>query len=144
MNRQRLIRAAGLMLILAPTVAMTDDAPALKEIMQELRNNLIEISDGILTDNFEQVAQGAASIAEHPKIAPAEVALVASALGPEMPAFKRLDNVVHDLSLEISAAAEALDRDAVISGYQRMIEGCADCHSSYKERVAAALNPRPE
>jgi len=140
----RLIRAAMLMLILAPTVAMTGDEPALKEIMQELRNNLIEISDGILTANFEQVAKGAASIAKHPKIAPAQVALVASELGPEMPAFKRLDNVVHDLSLEISAAAEALDRDAVIFGYQRMIEGCADCHSSYKERVAAALNPRPE
>ena len=144
MNRQSLLRAAALVLILAPTVAMSDDAPALKEIMQELRNKLIEISDGILTDNFEQVAKGAASIAEHPKIAPAEVALVASALGPEMSAFKRLDNVVHDLSLEISAAAEALDRDAVISGYQRMIAGCADCHSSYKERVAAALSSQPE
>ena len=144
MNRQRLIRAAGLVLILASTVAMTDDARPLKEIMQELRNNLIEISDGILTDNFEQVAQGAASIAEHPQIAPAQVALVAAALGPEMPAFKHLDNVVHDLSLEISAAAEALDRDAVISGYQRVIKGCADCHSSYKERVAAALYPQPE
>lgn len=112
--------------------------------MQELRNNLVEISDGILTDNFEQVAQGAASIAEHPKIAPAQVALVAAALGPEMPAFKQLDNVVHDLSLKISTAAEALDRDAVISGYQRMFEGCVDCHSNYKERVAAALNPQPE
>ena len=41
------------MLIMAPTVAMTDDARALKEIMQELRNNLIEISDEILTDNFD-------------------------------------------------------------------------------------------
>lgn len=133
-----------LMLILASTVAMTDDARPLKEIMQELRNNLIEISDGILTDNFEQVAKGAASIAEHPQIAPAQVAFIAAALGPEMPAFKQLDNVVHDLSLEISAAAEALDRDAVISGYQRMIEGCADCHSIYKERVAAALSPQPE
>ena len=138
------MRTARLMLLLAPTVAMTDDAPALKEIMQQLRNNLIEISDGILTDNFEQVAQGAVSIAEHPKIAPAQASLVASVLGPEMPAFKQLDKVVHDLSLEISAAAEALDRDAVISGYQRMIEGCVGCHSSYKARVAAALSPQPE
>jgi len=144
MNRQKRIRAASLILILAPTVAMTGDAPALKEIMQELRDNLIEISDGILTDDFEQVVQGAASIAEHPKIPPAQVALVAAALGPEMPAFKRLDNVVHDLSVEISAAAEALDRDAVISGYQRMIEGCVDCHSTYKKRVAAVLSPQPE
>jgi len=144
MNKQRRIRAAILMLILAPTVAMTDDAPALTEIMQELRDNLIEISDGILTDDFKQVAQGAASIAEHPKIPPAQVALVAAALGSEMPAFKRLDSVVHDLSLEIGAAAQALDHDAVISGYQRMIEGCVDCHRTYKKRVAAALSPQPE
>lgn len=144
MNRRILIRAASLILILVPLIAMTDDAPALKEIMQDLRNNLIEISDGILTDNFEQVARGAAAVAEHPQIAPAQVALVAAALGPEMPAFKQLDNVVHDLSLEIGAAAEALDRDAVISGYQQMFEGCVECHSTYKERVAAALGPQPE
>ncbi len=144
MNRKRLIRAAGLMLALAPTVAMTGDAPSLKGIMQGLRNNLVEISDGLLTDDFEQVIQGATSIAEHPQIAPAQVQLVASALGPEMAAFKQLDNLVHDLSIEISASAKALDRDAAISSYQRMIEGCFDCHRTYKERVTAALRPEPE
>ena len=144
MNRKRLVRAAGLMLALAPMVAMTDDAPSLKEIMQGLRDNLIEISDGLLTDDFELVAQGATSIAEHPKIPAAQVQLVAADLGPEMAAFKQLDNLVHDLSLEIGAAAKALDRDAAISSYQRMIEGCFDCHGTYKERVAAALRPEPE
>ena len=132
------------MLALAPTVAMTDDAPSLKEIMQGLRNNLVEISDGLLTDDFELVAQGAASISEHPKIPAAQVQLVAAELGPEMAAFKQLDNFVHDQSLEIGAAAKALDRDAAISSYQRMIEGCFDCHRTYKERVAAVLRPEPE
>ncbi len=144
MERKRLIQAIGLLLTLAPTVAMTGDAPSLKEIMQGLRNNLVEISDGLLTDDFEQVIRGATSIAEHPKIAPAQVQLVASALGPEMAAFKQLDTLVHDLSLEISASAKALDRDVAISSYQRMIEGCFDCHRTYKERVAAALGPEPE
>ena len=92
----------------------------------------------------ELVAHGATSIAEHPKIPAAQVQLVAAELGPEMAAFKQLDNVVHDLSLEIGAAAQALNRDAAISSYQRMIEGCLDCHRTYKERVAAVLKPEPE
>jgi hypothetical protein len=131
------------MLALAPMVAMTDDAPSLKEIMQGLRNSLVEISDGLLTDDFNLVAQGAASIAEHPKIPAAEIQLVAADLGPEMAAFKQLDTRVHDLSLEIAVAAKALDRDAAILSYQRMIEGCFNCHDTYKERVAAALRPVP-
>lgn len=144
MNRKRLIRAAALMLALASTDTMAGDAPSLKEIMQGLRNSLVEISDGLLTDDFELVAQGATSIAEHPKIPAAQVQLVAAELGPEMAAFKQLDNVVHDLSLEISAAATALDRNAAISSYQRIVEGCFDCHRTYKERVAAVLRPEPE
>ncbi len=144
MNRKLLIRAAALVVALAPTAAMTDDALSLKEIMQGLRNNLVEISDGLLTGDFELVAHGATSITEHPKIPAAQVQLVAAELGLEMAAFKQLDNLVHDLSLEIGAAAKALDRDAAISSYQRMIEGCFDCHGTYKERVSAALKPEPE
>lgn len=143
MNKKRLLLTASLVLLFSPTVAMAGDAPSLKEIMQGLRNSLIEISDGLLTDDFTLVSKGAASIAEHPKIAPAEIQLVAAALGPEMAAFKQLDTVVHDLSLEISDAARALDGDAANSGFLRMIEGCLDCHRSYQERVAAALNPEP-
>ncbi len=144
MNKKLPIRAAVLVLALAPTAAMTGDAPSLKEIMQGLRNDLVEISDGLLTDDFKLVAHGATSIAEHPKIPAAQVQLVAAELGPDMAAFKQLDNFVHDLSLEISAAAQALDRDAAVSGYQRMIEACLDCHRTYKERVAAVLRPEPE
>ena len=143
MNRKRLLQTASLFFILAPAVAMSADAPSLKEIMQGLRDNLIEISDGLLTDDFTLVSKGAASIAEHPKIAPAEIKLVAAALGPEMAAFKHLDTLVHDLSLEISDAAKALDGDAANAGFLRLIEGCFDCHRSYQERVAAALSPEP-
>ena len=141
MNRKRLLQAASLFLILAPAVAMSGDDLSLKEIMQGLRNNLIEISDGLLTDDFMLVKQGATSIAEHPRVSPAEIKLVASALGPEMAAYKQLDTVVHDLSLEISDAAKALDGDAANSGFLRLIEGCLDCHRSYQERVAAVLSP---
>ena len=144
MNRTTSLLAAILILVIVPTSAMTSDAPTLKTIMQGLRDNLVEISDGLLIDDFERVAHGAKAIAEHPKIPKTQVQLVAAELGAEMAAFKQLDTLVHDLSLEISAAAEALDRHAAISSYQRMIEGCLDCHSMYRARVAAALKREVE
>ncbi len=139
MNRQLHILAAAFLLAIAPTAAMTDDSPSIQEIMQGLRDSMIEIADGLLNDDFDLVAEGANSIAKHPKIPAAQIQLVAAELGQEMPAFKQLDTTVHNLSLEIAAAAKALDHDAALSGYQKMIEGCLDCHRAYKDRVAAAL-----
>jgi hypothetical protein len=143
MHKKILIEAACLMLIFAPAVGLTSDAADLKEIMQGLRNNLIDISDGMLTDDFEKIALGAGAIAGHPRIPPWQVKLVAAELGSEMAAFKSIDTLVHDLSLEIKVAATAHNRDDVISGYQRLLEGCLACHSAYKERVAAVLGGTP-
>jgi hypothetical protein len=143
MHRKVLIEAASLLLIFVPSVSMTGEANELKEIMQGLRNNLVDISDGLLTDDFEKIAHGADAIADHPRIPPSQVKLVAAELGSEMATFKQLDTLVHNLSLEISAAATTHNRDDAISGYQQLLEGCLACHSAYKERVAAALSRTP-
>ena len=140
MNRTRLTAVASLLFIVAPTVTLTGEGSDLKQIMQELRNNVTDISDGLLMDDFERIERGATAISRHPKIPPAQVQLVAAELGPEMAAFKQLDNLVHDLSIEIGAAARLLDRDAAVSGYQRLIEGCLACHRMYKNRVSAVLS----
>lgn len=125
------------MLTVAP--ALADEQSALKEIMSGLRNSLVEIADGLLTDDFDRIADGAAAIAAHPQIPASQVRLVAAELGSEMPAFKQLDLVVHDLSIELGAAAKQGDRDEVINLYLRMTEGCLGCHESYKDRVASVL-----
>jgi hypothetical protein len=143
MHRKILIGAVSLMLISAASVSMTSEGNDLQEIMQGLRDNLVEISDGLLTDDFEKIAHGADAIAGHPPIPPRQVKLVAAELGSEMAAFKQLDTLVHDLSLEIGAAASTHDRDDAISGYQRLLEGCLACHNIYKERVAAVLSSAP-
>jgi hypothetical protein len=122
---------------------MTSEANDLKDIMQGLRNNLVDISDGLLTDDFEKIALGADAIAGHPRIPPWQVKLVAAELGSEMAAFKQLDTLVHDLSLEIEDAATTHDRELVISAYQRLLEGCLACHSTFKERIAAVLGRTP-
>lgn len=112
----------------------------LKEIMQGLRDKLVEIADGLLNDDFGLVARGANDIAEHPHIPPSQVQLIAAELGEEMPAFKQMDHRVHNLSLEIRAAAEAHDREAASAAYQQMFDGCIACHDAYKDRVAAVLS----
>lgn len=138
-SRIMLAEIAGLALALAPVVAATDEATTLKEIMQGLNDNVAEISSGLFTDDFELIAHGATGIAEHPHIPPAQVQRVARELGEEMAAFKQFDTRVHDLSIEIRDAAESLNRNAVISGYRDLMDGCLACHGAYKERVATAL-----
>ena len=139
MTIKRLLALATLALLMTFPVDAADETLTLKSIMQGLRDSLVEMGDGLLGDDLELVAESALAIAEHPKIPPEQVQLVAEALGQEMPVFKQLDLLVHDLALEVHAAATADDRSAAIEGYQRMIEGCFGCHEAYKDRVAAAL-----
>ena len=117
------------------TAADTD----LKEIMQGLRDDVVEITDGLLTDDFTRVAQGAVRIANHPRIPSEQIQLVAAELGIEMAAFKQIDTSVHDLSLSIAAAAEEQDGDRAIADYQRMLSSCLACHDAYKDRVGTVL-----
>ena len=136
---KRLLGLTSLVIILTPTLAMTSEATTLKAIMLGLRDGLVEIADGLMTDDFGLVQHGATTIAEHPRIPVEQVQLVAQELGPEMPAFKALDTQVHDLSLEIEAAAKALDGAAARSAFTQMIDGCFACHAAYKGRVATVL-----
>jgi len=137
--RQQTRHSILVTLLLIPTVALTDETTTLQAIMQGLRDNLVEIIDGLLTDDFELVDHGASAIANHPRIPPGQVQLVANELGQEMPAFKQLDTRVHHLSVQISAAARSGDRTAAIAGFGDMIDGCFACHAIYKDRVAAVL-----
>lgn len=131
--------AASLTIVFAPTVAICDEATTLKTIMQELRDNLTDVTDGLLADDFGLVARGANGIAEHPRIPADQVKLVADELGEEMAVFKQLDTWVHDLALEVKVTAEKPDRAALFTNYQTMVEGCVACHNAYKDRVAAVL-----
>jgi len=129
----------GFVLIFAMTIAATAATDDLKDIMQGLRADTNAIADGLLTDDFEKVVIGANNIANHAQIPPEQIQLVAAELGAEMPAFKQMDVLVHDLSLEIAAAAKEDDRARAIADYHRMLDGCFDCHAAYKTRVAGVL-----
>jgi hypothetical protein len=139
MLKKRVVLLAGLAVIVLPMTALTNEI-TLKSIMQELRLYFFNVSDGFLLDDFDKVAEGALAIAEHPRIPPEQVQLVADELGAEMPVFKNFDVQVHELSLEMYKAAKERDRDAAVAAYQGMVTACFDCHSAYRERVAAILS----
>ena len=121
------------------TVSASAAEPSLKQIMQGLRDNLIEITDGLLIDDFDRIEQGANGIAQHPQIAPPQVKRVAKELGSEMPQFKQFDVQVHNLSLSIAAAAREKNSDVVWADYQPLVSGCLGCHEAFKDRVSEVL-----
>ncbi len=143
MRPQTLLHTIGLVTITMLSLVATAAEPSLKEIMQDLRDNLVEITDGLLVDDFDRVAQGAINVAQHAHISAAQVKQIAAALGPETPTFKQFDEQVHASSLAIASAASDKDRDAVIVNYRRMVDGCLTCHAAFKERVATALTKSP-
>jgi cytochrome c556 len=129
----------GVALLSLPMAVQADEPTTLQQIMQDLSDDLVVISDGLLSHDLELVVNGAKGIAEHPQIPPEQVQLVARELGTEMPAFKQFDVRVHNLAVEIGAAASAGDREAAVSGFHRLVDGCLACHDAYKDRVAAVL-----
>lgn len=137
-------RFSCLIVALLFSAAMHADAgtdPDLKQIMQGLRNDAALVLDGLLIDDFDEVADAAARIADHPQIPATQVTQVAAELTTEMAAFKQFDSLVHDLSLSIRSAALENDRDRAIAGYQQMVNACLACHALYRQRVTKTLAP---
>ena len=139
MLKKRVALLASLAIIVLPLTASTGEL-TLKAIMQELRQNFVDVSDGFLLDDVDKIAEGALAIAEHPRIPAEQVERISEELGPEMAVFKNFDVQVHELSLEMYKAATERDRDAAVAAYQSMVRACFDCHSAYRERVAAILS----
>lgn len=101
------------------------------------------ITDGLLTDDFERVVQGAASIADHAPVPDLQAPLTAAELGPDMAAFKQFDDLVHQLALSIADAARERDRGQAVADFRQMMEGCLACQTTFKSRLAIVLGETP-
>ena len=64
---------------------------------------------------------------------------VMSALGMDMPNFKKADGKVHNLALEIEKAAKAKDMKVLIQQQSQMLRACMACHTSYRHKLIDAL-----
>ena len=122
----------------APTTAQAA-LPTLFSIMLQLQGDMERVSRGIWAESYDTIAAGAQAVADHPKVPSDELAVVAEALGPDLARFKALDTRVHDLSVELAAAARAGDMATVLTRAAAIRQGCVECHTAFRERLRSKL-----
>lgn len=115
--------------------------PSLREIMQHLNSSLGVILEGMLLEDYEQIAEGAEGIAHHAHIVAPQVERIAEELGAEMAVFSQFDEQVHDLSVSIAELASERDRGAIQLDYHHLVDGCLGCHALFRTRLSSVLNP---
>jgi len=120
----------------------TVDTKRLRLLMVGLAQDMARINTGLWHEDYDLIRQGAASIARHPKIPPAQIAKIKEALGDNFQNFVQFDKVVHGRAKRLVRAAEARDWSGVLTTYTQIRDGCLGCHTAYRERLRPVLAPR--
>ncbi|SCZ49980.1 cytochrome c [Thiohalomonas denitrificans] len=110
-------------------------AADLKNIMAQLGRDMHQVSDGIMQDDLEQVAQGAQAVADHPRPSLGQRWRILQGMGNELEGFRQADARVHDQAVELGEVARAGDREGVVKHYFELVEACIACHDQYRQPV---------
>lgn len=86
------------------SAADTVDTKRLRLLMAGLAQDMAPINTGIWHEHFGLVEQGAASIANHPRISPDPIAKIKQTLDEEFQNFVRFDKAVHGTATELVSA----------------------------------------
>jgi cytochrome c556 len=119
----------------AETAVTRAALPGLFDIMMGLEGEMARVGHGVWLADFEIIAAAADGIAAHPAIPADELKLLRAGLGDDMIGFRDLDTRVHDLALELKAAAEEADMEAVLSSDAALRTACVTCHDTFRERI---------
>lgn len=114
------------------------DSLDLPTIMRLIYADMQIINEGIYTENFKLIEQGAAAINEHPPLSDETRALVKKTLGERMPAFGQYDKLVHDTADSLKTAAAERNMESVLEKYQIIQQGCVSCHASFRDEITLA------
>ncbi len=115
-----------------------EDSLDLQTIMRLIYMDIQTINEGIYTENFALIEQGAAAINEHPPLSDETTALVKKTLGDRMPAFGQYDKLVHDTADSLKNAAANHNMENVLGKYQIIQKGCVSCHQSFRNEITRA------
>ncbi|WP_103665253.1 cytochrome c [Gracilimonas amylolytica] len=115
-----------------------DESLDLQTIMRLIYADMQIINEGIYTENFKLIEQGAAAINEHPPLSDETRALVKKTLGERMPAFGQYDKLVHDTADSLKVAAAERNMESVLDKYQIIQQGCVSCHASFRNEIIRA------
>lgn len=110
----------------------------LQSIMRLISANMGIISEGIFTEDYHLIEQGAAAINDHPPLSPVSLNLVKSTLGPRMESFQQYDKIVHGYADTIKVAAQQKNMQKVLDSYQIVQKGCVSCHAAFRNEIVEA------
>jgi len=107
-------------------------------MMQLLLADIYRIDEGVFTENYELLEEGARSIADHPVMTEEDKKMIQETLGEEFKKFVSYDIAVHHHADSMAAAAVNQDMAAVLNHYRIVRQGCVDCHADFRVRVTEA------
>lgn len=128
----------------------SDPAPAgqpvaetlpLLDIMRGLEEDLAETAHGFWVEDLEIISSAATGVAEHPRVPQEQMLAIQAELGDEFPTFVQMDRQVHDLAVELAAAADSAQTVSagLFGSFVDVQRGCISCHTAYRARVSGAL-----
>ena len=120
-------------------VKVTAEEGSLKAIMQQLGIDFSALESAILVQDFDAAEKAAHAIAFHDTPSFGTKMKLMASLRTDMPKFKEADDKVHNLALELEAAAKAKDVKTLIAKQSQMLSACMACHTSYRSRIIETL-----
>ncbi|MFA7523341.1 MAG: cytochrome c [Halothiobacillaceae bacterium] len=102
------------------------------EIMNALGEDMVEITRGITSEDWMQVAEHAEAIANHPRPPMSERARILAFAGSDMATFRQFDQETHQAAEALADEAAGGDGEAIIAGFSRLQNGCLSCHAQFR------------
>ncbi len=115
----------------------------LRPLMVDLSLDMERIHQGLWREDYVMIAQGARSIAEHPKITSEQMAAIKKALGTSFKQFVQFDVTVHEAASALADAAADENLKAVLKHRRQLQQGCISCHAGFREQVREAFYGDP-
>ena len=111
---------------------------SLVPMMRLLLDDMYTVDEGIYTENYSMVENGAKGIAGHPVMTEEDKKLVKETLGKDMKQFISFDKTVHHHADSMAEAALDKRMSEVLRHYRIVQQGCVDCHSNFRTKIMAA------
>ena len=135
MFMQMLSKIATVLLLTISTIATTwaDETPpknamVLRQIMQELDNNMQLTNHAISREDWDVVAKTALLIAEHPEPPFGEKLRIMMFFGRDISRLKQLDGQTHQAAKNLATEAKTGNRQNIMRSFNTLEQSCTNCH----------------
>ena len=139
MFMQMLSKLATVLLLTISTIATTwaDETPpknamVLRQIMQELDNNMQLTNHAISREDWDVVAKTALLIAEHPEPPFSEKLRIMMFFGRDISRLKQLDGQTHQAAKNLATEAKTGNRQNIMRSINTLEQSCTNCHQQFK------------